>query len=115
MYSSQNSHVIPQDDDISTQISTAHDANQASTNLSPHTRHHYESKLGKILSFHDRKGFNEATVYEGAKDQTISFSGVGSHHQNEIVERKHRELTQGAHTLLLHGIRIWPQMIDQMF
>ena len=50
-----------------------------------------------------------------SKDQTISYCGVGAYHQNGIVERKNRILTQGARTLLLHGIRMWPQMIDQMF
>ena len=46
------------------------------------------------------------------KDQTITFCGVGAHHQNGIVESKNRILTEGARTLLLHVIRIWPQIID---
>ena len=31
------------------------------------------------------------------------------------MEVKNKELTNGARTLLLHGIRMWPQMIDSMF
>ncbi|KAL7528961.1 hypothetical protein ACHAXR_004541, partial [Thalassiosira sp. AJA248-18] len=50
-----------------------------------------------------------------AKDQTITFCGVGAHHQNGIIENKNKMLTLGARTLLLHGIRMWPQMIDTMF
>ena len=48
-------------------------------------------------------------------NQTITFCGVGAHHQNEIIENKNKMLTLAARTLLLHGIRMWPQMIDTMF
>ena len=48
-------------------------------------------------------------------DQTITFCGVGAHHQNGIIENRNKILTQGARTLLLHGMRMWPQMIDAMF
>ena len=40
---------------------------------------------------------------------------MGAHHQNAIIENKNKILTTGARTLLLHGIRMWPQMIDNMF
>lgn len=30
---------------------------------------------------------------------------VGAHHQNGIIENKNKQLTLGARTLLLHGIR----------
>jgi len=49
------------------------------------------------------------------KDQKLTFCGVGAHHQNGIIENKNKVLTQGARTLLLHGMRMWPQMIDSMF
>ena len=99
---SPHPHVIPQDNKIWTLTPTAHDANQASTNSSPHTRHHYEFELGRNLLYHDWKGSSEAIVYEGAstKYQTISFSRVGSHHHNGIVEHKNCVLTQGNRTLL---------------
>ena len=48
------------------------------------------------------------------KDQTMTFCGVGAHHQNGIVESKNRILTEGARTLLLHAICMWPQMIGTM-
>ena len=49
------------------------------------------------------------------KDQKIIFCGVGAHHQNGIIEKKNKMLTLGARTLLMHGMRMWPTMIDSMF
>jgi hypothetical protein len=49
------------------------------------------------------------------KAQKITFCAVGAHHQNGIIENKNKMLTLSARTLLLHGIRMWPQMIDTMF
>jgi hypothetical protein len=49
------------------------------------------------------------------KGQSISFCGVGAHHQNGIIENRNKQLTLGARTLLMHGIRHWPQMVDTMF
>ena len=40
---------------------------------------------------------------------------MGAHHQNGIIENKNKILTTGARTLLLHGIRMWQQMIDGVF
>jgi hypothetical protein len=48
-------------------------------------------------------------------NQTIKFCGVGAHHQNGIVENRNKQPTQPARVLLLHGMRMWPQMVDQMF
>jgi hypothetical protein len=48
-------------------------------------------------------------------NQTIEFCGVGAHHQNRIVENRNKQLTQTARVLLLQGMRMWPQMVDQMF
>jgi hypothetical protein len=48
-------------------------------------------------------------------NQTIEFCRVGAHHQNEIVKNRNKQLTQTARVLLLHGMRMWPQMVDQMF
>jgi hypothetical protein len=48
-------------------------------------------------------------------NQTIEFCGVGAYHQNGIVKNRNKQLTQTARVLLLHGMRMWPQMVDQMF
>ena len=46
-----------------------------------------------------------------SKGQKITFCGVGAHHQNGVVERKNRELTNAARTVLLHAQRKWPKVI----
>ena len=69
---------------------------------------HYHADNGRFAD----NGFREDI---NAKDQKITFCGVGAHHQNGIIENKNKILTQGARTLLLHGMRMWPQMIDSMF
>lgn len=47
-------------------------------------------------------------------NQTISFCGVGAHHQNTIVECAIKELTLASRTMLLHAQRHWPEMISTM-
>ena len=49
------------------------------------------------------------------KYQKITFFGVGTHHQNGIVENKNKIMTTSAQTLVLHGMRMWPQMINEIF
>ena len=61
---------------------------------------------------------NSRFVDNGAinqKDQKKTFCGLGAHHHNGIVENKNNILTNGARTILPHGTRMWPQMIDGMF
>ena len=59
----------------------------------------------------DDNGFIDAI---NQRDQNITFCGVGAHHQNGIVENNNKILTTGARTLLLHGMRMWTQMIDKL-
>jgi hypothetical protein len=47
-------------------------------------------------------------------NQTIDC-GVGTHHQSGIIGNRNKQLTQGARVLLLHGMRMWAQIADQMF
>jgi transposase InsO family protein len=46
------------------------------------------------------------------KGQTISFSGVGAHHQNGIAEKRIGDLQRRATTILLHAQRRWPDTIN---
>ena len=73
-----------------------------------HTAKHYRADNGRFAD----SGFHKDITDH---DQTIDFCGVGAHNQNGIVENKNRQLTLGARTLLLHGMRYWPQMINSMF
>jgi hypothetical protein len=45
-------------------------------------------------------------------NQIITFCGVGSHHQNGIAERKIKDLTLCARTMLLHAKRMLPEYIS---
>ncbi len=45
-------------------------------------------------------------------NQTITFCGVGSHHQNGIAEQKTKDITLGRRTLLLHAKRMLPEYIS---
>ncbi|MGL6008734.1 MAG: hypothetical protein ACRC1D_04685 [Culicoidibacterales bacterium] len=55
------------------------------------------------------KGFRDDCILN---NQTITFCGVGSHHQNGIAERKIKDITLGARTLLLHAKRMLPEYIS---
>ncbi len=39
----------------------------------------------------------------------------GAHHQHGIIEIRKKQLTQTARVLLLHGMRVWPQIVDLVF
>ena len=38
-----------------------------------------------------------------AGHQTITFCGVGAHHQNGVAEQRIRDITKNARTSLLHA------------
>ena len=71
----------------------------------------------KIKSWHADNGryaekdFKEAVNFA---DQTITFCGVGAHHQNGIAEAAIKKDTQQARVLLLHAKRYWPAVITTM-
>jgi hypothetical protein len=46
------------------------------------------------------------------KGQTISYCGVGAHHQNGIAEKRIGDLQRTATALLLHAQRRWPDAIN---
>lgn len=45
-------------------------------------------------------------------NQTISFCGVGAHHQNGVAERHIGIIVHRARTMLLHANEMWPKGID---
>ena len=68
----------------------------------------------RILHYHCDNGrfANKAFVDDvRAAHQTITFCGVGVHHQNGITERRIRDITEHAHTSLLHAAHRWPKAI----
>eukprot|EP00984_Skeletonema_dohrnii_P034934 scaffold34438_cov244-Skeletonema_dohrnii-CCMP3373.AAC.1 len=48
-------------------------------------------------------------------NQELTFCGVGNHRQNGKIEAVNKQLTLSARTLLLHGMRQWPEMISTYF
>jgi hypothetical protein len=69
---------------------------------------HYQADSGQFSD-------NEFLATCNNLNQIIESCGVGVHHQNGIVENRNKQLTQTARVLLLPGMRMWPQMVDQMF
>ena len=47
-----------------------------------------------------------------SQDQTITFSGVGAHHQNGVAERAIGTITRLARTMLLQQAILWPDHAD---
>ena len=71
----------------------------------------------KIKIYHADNGrFSKQALRSKIEDanQTITFCGVGSHHQNTIVERKIQTLTLGASTLLPHTKIYLPEEIIEI-
>ena len=67
----------------------------------------YRADNGRFADQGFRDALNEC-------NQKITFCAVGAHHQNGIVERRIKELTLIARTLLLHAVRHWPGFITTM-
>jgi hypothetical protein len=66
---------------------------------------HYQADNGQFSD-------NEFFAACNNLNQTIELCGAGAHHQNGIVENRNKPLTQSSRVLLLHGMRMWPQMVD---
>ena len=58
--------------------------------------------------FADKAWLDDCNLHQ----QAVSFCGVGHHSQNGKIEAKNKFLTLTARTLLLHGMRMWPEMIS---
>jgi len=68
-----------------------------------------------IKHYHADNGrFKDNLFMKSVEDerQTISFCGVGAHHQNGIAEKRIGDLQRRATTLLLHAQRRWPDAIN---
>jgi hypothetical protein len=65
------------------------------------TAKHYHANYGRFSD----EGFHQDITDKG---QSITFCGVGTHHQNGIIENRNTQFTLGACTLLLHGMHHWP-------
>ncbi len=78
----------------------------------------------KIKHYHSDNGVFASTAFRTdceSMSQKLSFSGVGAHHQNGVVERNIKTVSQWARANMLHAalhwheyanIKLWPQAID---
>ena len=68
----------------------------------------------RIKSYHaDNLRFNDNN-FKGdciKHGQTVSYCGMGAHHQNAVAESKIKTVSYGARTILLHAKRKWPAVI----
>ena len=65
----------------------------------------------KVKHYHSDNGIlaENAWINECKRcKQDLIFCGVGAHHQNDISERKIKDVTLISRTMLLHEIRYWP-------
>ena len=65
---------------------------------------HYHADNGIF----EAQGFRNALAIDG---QTITYCGVNAHHQNGRAEKKIRDLTELARTMLMHAQQRWPEAI----
>ena len=65
----------------------------------------------KVLHYHADNGIFTAIEWKSdceCKQQGLTFTGVGTHHQNGVAERRIKELTHMAQTMLIHANQQWP-------
>ena len=64
----------------------------------------------------DNRRFSEPLFKEAVQNcgHHIRYSGVGSHHKKEIVERRIKSLTLGSWILLLHATILWQEVVSSM-
>ena len=79
----------------------------------------------RVKAYHiDNAPFQSVTFRESlvSENQTITFSGVGAHHQNGAAERAIKTITWWARTMMLYAIimwtehantELWPMAMDQ--
>ena len=66
----------------------------------------------QILHYHcDNGRFVDKAFVDDVRagHQTITFCGVGAHHQNGVAERRIRDITENARTSLRHAAHRWPK------
>ena len=67
-----------------------------------------------VYNYHANNGIFKAKAWVDAchaKEQGLTFAGVGAHHANGKAERRIHELQDMARTMLVHANRRWPQAI----
>ena len=96
-------HITPSDTSMETVAAKeAFERFAASHNV---TVKHYHADNGRFAD----NLFKQHVIDKG---QTISYCGVGAHHQNGKVERRIRDIVDQARTMLLHAAHRWPDAVS---
>ena len=96
-------HITPSDTSMETVAAKeAFERFAASHNV---TVKHYHADNGRFAA----NLFKQHVIDKG---QTISYCGVGAHHQNGKVERRIRDIVNQARTMLLHAAHRWPNAVS---
>jgi hypothetical protein len=99
-----------------TYIYLMRDLTLAETLLSEHAYEKFLELLGiDSKAYHADNGqFADKGFWDDCtlSNQTITFCGVGSHHQNGSAEQKIKDITLGGCTLLLHAKHMLPEYIS---
>ncbi len=92
------------------------DLTRSETLLAKHAYEHFLVLLGvESKAYHTHNGqFADKGIRDDctSSNQTITFCGVRSHHQNGIAEHKIKDITLGDQALLLHAKRMFPKYIS---
>jgi hypothetical protein len=75
----------------------------------------YRHKVKKYHADNGRFAENAFVNDVHEKGQSITYCGVGSHHQNGIAERRIKTLGEDARTILAHGQHLWPEVVTKAF
>jgi Reverse transcriptase (RNA-dependent DNA polymerase)/GAG-pre-integrase domain len=90
--------------------------NASETLEAKHQFENYARSFGvNITHYHADNGRFIETVWRDdvrLKGQSISYSGVGAHHQNGIVEKRIRDLQDLSRTSILFAATRWPNAIS---
>lgn len=69
-----------------------------------------------IKCYHTNNGMFRTKPFWSAclqEKQAICYCGVNAHHQNGITERYIRTISEWAHTMLIHAMMKWPDIIQE--
>ena len=80
----------------------------------------YEAELRKygkeVRHYHADNGTYAVAQYKAEiedKKQSLTFCGVGSHHQNGRAENRIKVICEPARSMLIHAMHRWPEVITQ--
>ena len=71
----------------------------------------------QVTHYHAENGLFDSKVFKAyvtKAQQTLSFCGVNSHHQNGKAEQRIKDVTEGARTSLLHAAYRWPNAVSPL-